>query len=147
MRGRERERGGGSRAHLGHPRRQSWSADRVDGGDRDFGRVPHMGWDGGDWTEVRRRRQKEHRHVNTGIDSMRQNGRYRRDITPISNQFAPSDGRTRFNPFHRDRQPFGQVQSRYSDADTWSQYYRDNEYSRSAYSRSCDSRQQFLGGR
>jgi hypothetical protein len=78
---------------------------------------------------------------------MRQNGRYRRDITPISNRFAPSDGRTRFNPFHRDRQPFGQVQSRYNDADTWSQYYRDNEYSRSAYSRSCDSRQQFLGGR
>ncbi|KAK2357016.1 heterogeneous nuclear ribonucleoprotein A0 [Trifolium repens] len=106
-----------------------------------------MGWDGGEWTEVRRRRRKEYRQVNTSIDNMRQGKRYRREVTPISNWFASSDRRTRSNPFHRDRLPFGQVQPRYSDADTCYQYYRDHDYSRSAYSRSRDSRRQFLGVR
>jgi hypothetical protein len=126
MRGRERERGGGSRAHLGHPRRQSWSADRISGGDRAFGRVPQMGWDGGEWTEVRRRRRKEHRQVDTGIDNLRQNTRYRRDYTSFSKRSVSTDRTTRFIPFHRDRLAYRQVQPRYSFADTRSQYPCDH---------------------
>ncbi|MCI47984.1 hypothetical protein A2U01_0069227, partial [Trifolium medium] len=55
MRGRERERGGAPRVHLGQPRRSSFSpAERLLWGDRDSGRVPQMGWERDDedgWTE------------------------------------------------------------------------------------------------
>jgi hypothetical protein len=53
-RGRERVRGGGSRARLGHPRRQTRSVSCDSWGGRAFGREPQMGWDDGEWTEVRR---------------------------------------------------------------------------------------------
>ncbi|KAK2427387.1 heterogeneous nuclear ribonucleoprotein A0 [Trifolium repens] len=97
MRGRERERGGGSRAHLGRPRRQSRSVERDFWGGRAFGRVPHTGRDDEEWTEVRRRGRKKHRQVDDGTDLARQNYRKREDDSPLSSRFASSVARHRNN--------------------------------------------------
>ncbi|MCI48891.1 hypothetical protein A2U01_0070134, partial [Trifolium medium] len=52
MRGRERVRGGASRAHLGWPRRLSLlPAERYSRGGWAAGREPQMGRDIGEWIE------------------------------------------------------------------------------------------------
>ncbi|GAU33774.1 hypothetical protein TSUD_393360 [Trifolium subterraneum] len=79
MRGLESERGGGSRAYLGHPRRYSFSPDkRLSRGGRDPSREPQMGGDRGDWHEVRNRRRKAPREVDDDWNRQREISRRRR---------------------------------------------------------------------
>jgi hypothetical protein len=119
-RGRERVRGGGSRAYLGHRRRSSWSAERLSWGDRAFGRVPQTGGEGDEWTVVRRRRRKASRQMNVGFDRLRQDQRYRSGVTTISSRFASRERRHVFSPLNRDRRSLkgDQAFQRYHSADS-----------------------------
>ncbi|KAK2409469.1 heterogeneous nuclear ribonucleoprotein A0 [Trifolium repens] len=62
-----------------------------------------MGWDDGEWTEVRRRRRKVLRHRDTDIDSCRQSRRSRIDNFSLSHRSISFERRTRFYPSNRDR--------------------------------------------
>ncbi|KAK2351443.1 heterogeneous nuclear ribonucleoprotein A0 [Trifolium repens] len=76
-----------------------------------------MGWDDGEWTEVRRRCRKVHRQRDTGLDFERHGERFRRDDTSLSHRSYSSDRRTCYNPFPCDHR-FRQDQSRIHFADS-----------------------------
>ncbi|KAK2395708.1 heterogeneous nuclear ribonucleoprotein A0 [Trifolium repens] len=99
-----------------------------------------MGWDDGEWTEVRRRRRKVHRQRDTGIDSVRLGERLRRDETPLSRRSYSSERRTCYPPFHRDRR-VRQVPSRYRFAESQQRFPRGFDSDSHAPVRAREQRQ------
>ncbi|GAU37762.1 hypothetical protein TSUD_102790 [Trifolium subterraneum] len=70
-------------ATLGQPHRSFSPEERQTRGGGDQGRVPEIGWDDGEWTEVKQRRRKERRQAERVFEDERQRRRNRSRSTSI----------------------------------------------------------------
>ncbi|GAU23620.1 hypothetical protein TSUD_386090 [Trifolium subterraneum] len=101
MRDREGLSGGALRAYLGQLHRSFPSAERQTRGGRDQARVPDMGWDDGEWTEVKQRRRKERRQAERGFEDERQqrHNRGRSTSTPRRQFFNKKHNRNQVSAY------------------------------------------------